>query len=158
MTWSPDQIDELDLKIISHLQEDGRRSFREIADDVGVAERTVRLRVAQLREHNVLQIVGVVNPIKAGLQFVTIIQLSILGPQLEACIQALQKAPQIRFITLTSGEYQLLIQVVTKSHRHFLEVESNILRQIDGIRKMNVIVEMDVLKNEFRLVRDNQLI
>jgi Lrp/AsnC family transcriptional regulator for asnA, asnC and gidA len=146
-------FDNLDLEIISHLQDDGRKSFREIAEQVGVTERTIRLRVAQLRETDVLQIVGVVNPIEFGLQVSGIVQLSVEEAKLEECIALLRDIVQVRFITLTSGEFQLLAQVIAKSYQDLSRFMREDLARLPGIRKTNTTVQLEVLKNDFRLVR-----
>lgn len=41
-------MDQLDWQILAALQEDGRRSYRQIASDLGASSGTVRLRVKQL--------------------------------------------------------------------------------------------------------------
>ena len=59
MTRTDDiSLDRLDLRILRHLSEDGRRSFQEIANDVGVSYGTVRNRYLKMRERNGLRIVG----------------------------------------------------------------------------------------------------
>ena len=55
------KIDELNIAIIRHLQE-GRKSFKVIAEDLGVSENTIRSRVGKLEEEGVLDIVGLVDP------------------------------------------------------------------------------------------------
>lgn len=148
-----DELDELDLKIISHLQEDGRKSFSVIAEDVGVTERTVRLRVGQLRDRKILQIVGVVNPIKLGLQVVAIIQLAVQEAELANCVEQLRALEEVRFITMTSGEYQLLIQVVSRSYEDLVDFLQNKLNLVQGVRNTNTMVELQVFKNDFHFAR-----
>ena len=48
---------EFNLRIIELLQEDGRMPFSTIAEKLGVSEGTVRNRVKQLRDDNVMQII-----------------------------------------------------------------------------------------------------
>ena len=55
------KIDETDIDIIRHLQ-DGRKSFKRIAEELSLAENTVRSRVTKLIESGVLQITGSVVP------------------------------------------------------------------------------------------------
>ncbi|MFB5189730.1 Lrp/AsnC family transcriptional regulator [Alicyclobacillus fastidiosus] len=148
-----DGIDEVDLNIIKFLQEDGRMSYREIADQIGVAERTVRLRVAQLRNNDILQIVGVVNPIQVGLKMVAAIQISVAPQQLNTCIETLQEMPEVRFVALTSGEYHLMVEVVSRSHEELGDFIQNRLNRITGVEKTNVIMELKILKNQFKFVR-----
>ena len=49
------KIDETTLSIFRRLRQ-GRKSFREIADDLGLAENTVRSRVNRLIEEGTLEI------------------------------------------------------------------------------------------------------
>jgi Lrp/AsnC family transcriptional regulator, regulator for asnA, asnC and gidA len=147
-------IDEIDLKIISHLQQDGRKTFKEIAQDIGVTERTVRLRVTQLRESGIVSILGIVNPIKVGLKLIAAIQISVLQNSMEQCIEELRALDEVRFIALTSGEYHLLIEVCSRSHEELGDCIEKKLNYVTGIQKTNIMMELKILKNEFRFVRD----
>ena len=53
---------ELNLRIVSLLQEDGRMPFSTIAERTGVSEGTVRNRVNQLRAANVMAVTASVSP------------------------------------------------------------------------------------------------
>ena len=55
------KIDELNISIIRHLRE-GRKSYKAIAENLGVSENTIRSRVAKLEDEGVLEITGLVNP------------------------------------------------------------------------------------------------
>ena len=59
-------IDEIDQRIIEALQQDGRRPFTKIAADLGISEASVRQRVSNLINNQIMQIVAVTNPIKLG--------------------------------------------------------------------------------------------
>ena len=58
-------LDELDFAILSHLREDGRKSFTELVNMLDVSVSTIRNRYARLVEDNVLQVYGRVKP-RAG--------------------------------------------------------------------------------------------
>ncbi|HXF36034.1 MAG TPA: winged helix-turn-helix transcriptional regulator, partial [Actinomycetota bacterium] len=49
------EVDDLDLRILAELQEDGRRSYREMSQRLGVSPGTVRSRLLQLIEEGVVQ-------------------------------------------------------------------------------------------------------
>ncbi|MEJ2726814.1 MAG: Lrp/AsnC family transcriptional regulator, partial [Deltaproteobacteria bacterium] len=55
------KIDNTNLDIIKNLRE-GRRSFKDIADQLGLSENTVRARFHKLTEEGVLDITGLVDP------------------------------------------------------------------------------------------------
>jgi len=48
-------LDEKDKKILEMLIEDSRRPYREIADEIGLSESTVRKRVIRLQEGGVIE-------------------------------------------------------------------------------------------------------
>ena len=55
-------LDELNFQLLLHLQKDGRKSFTELAEELGVSVGTVRNRVTRLIEDKTLQITGRVDP------------------------------------------------------------------------------------------------
>ena len=75
----PDEVSELDKRIIEHLQQDGRRPFTQIAAELGVSEAAVRARTNRLVERGILQVVGVTDPLKLGFQ-----QMAMIGIRCEA--------------------------------------------------------------------------
>lgn len=147
-------IDELDLKILSFLQDDGRMTFKEIATRIGVAERTVRLRVASLKEDGVLSIVGVVSPMKVGLKTVAVIQLAVEQQKIKQCINDLMELDEVRFVSLTTGDYQVLSEVCVGSQEELGEFLEGKLNNITGILRMNTIVELKIFKNKFNFIRE----
>ena len=60
-------LDSIDARIITHLQEDGRRPYTTIARDLGISEASVRQRVSRLLKRKVIQIVAASSPLDLGL-------------------------------------------------------------------------------------------
>ena len=54
-------MDELDQRIIGHLQMDGRASNAALARELGVTEGTIRRRVSRLIQEDVISIAAVPN-------------------------------------------------------------------------------------------------
>ena len=142
------EIDDLDRQIIKLLSRDGRMSFTEIASRLGVTEKTVRIRYKNLIDHGILEVVGVVNPIALGIRAGAIICLKTEGNKLMNVIEELKQIKEVRYVTLTSGEYQLLIQIAVTSQDEITEVVK-ILNGIQGILEMNTIIQLEVYKNTF---------
>ena len=61
-----------------------------IANKLGLAEGTVRRRVAKLRSEGLLKIVGIANPFQVGLQTVAIVGLKVERGRIEAIAKELQ--------------------------------------------------------------------
>ena len=108
------EVDELDHGIIKHLSIDGRLSFTELSIPFQVTEKTIRLRYKNLIEKGILEVVGVVNPLAVGLKAGAIIQVKVKANSISKTIEKLKDIREIRFITLTTGEYSLLFQITVK--------------------------------------------
>jgi Lrp/AsnC family transcriptional regulator, regulator for asnA, asnC and gidA len=145
------KIDDLDKGIIKFLSKDGRMSFTEIASNLNVTEKTVRTRYKNLLELEILNVVGVVDPVAIGVKAGAIIHLKVKLPLLEQVINDLKKLKEVRFITTTSGEYQLIIQIALPSHDD-LSASFKRIRNINGLREMNSAVQLEVFKNTFEYI------
>lgn len=147
------ELDDLDYQIALLLQENARIPFTTIAKELGITEKTVRLRVQQMQDEGMLSLVGVVNPIKAGILVETIILIAVYENKLNDVVQILEDLSEVRLMVLTSGEYQLLIQVFSRDNEELSEFLMKKLNTINGIRKTNVIVELKVLKSKLKFIR-----
>lgn len=142
------KIDDLDKQIIKLLSRDGRMSFTEIAQRLNVTEKTIRARYNNLIEKKILEVVGIVNPISLGVKVGSIIQIKVLPTKLMNIVEQLKAKKEIRYITLTSGDYQLLIQINLKDYDELTKVVKELMN-MDGIIGTNVMMQMDVYKNTF---------
>ncbi|GIN85034.1 hypothetical protein J6TS2_14200 [Heyndrickxia sporothermodurans] len=145
------EIDDLDRGIIKALSIDGRMPFKEMATRLNVTEKTIRLRYKNLIENEILDVVGVVNPIAVGLKFGAIIQIKVQANSIDTVIESLKKVKGVRYITLTSGEYPLLIQIAVPNQE---DITGTIykLDQIKEITGINTIVQLEVFKNTFEYI------
>ncbi|TYR75964.1 Lrp/AsnC family transcriptional regulator [Rossellomorea vietnamensis] len=148
VSFPKDIIDDLDKGIIKFLSKNGRMSFAEIAASLEVTEKTVRNRYNNLIDNNIIEVVGVVNPITLGIKVGAIIQLKVVPQQIEQVVEQLQQVPVVRYITTTSGDYQLLAQVNVRDYDELNETVRTIHR-IPDISSTNVLIQMDVYKNTF---------
>jgi len=92
--------------------------------------------------------VGIVNPISLGVKVGSIIQIKVLPTKLMNIVEQLKAKKEIRYITLTSGDYQLLIQINLKDYDELTKVVKELMN-MDGIIGTNVMMQMDVYKNTF---------
>ncbi|SDM27982.1 Lrp/AsnC family transcriptional regulator, regulator for asnA, asnC and gidA [Sediminibacillus halophilus] len=145
------QIDELDRGIIRLLSKDGRIPFSEIANKLNVTEKTVRLRYKNLVQNDIIEVVGVVNPIALGLKAGAIIQIKTAQGRCEQVMEELKTMKEVRFITMTSGPYPLLIQINVQSQE---DIRESILQldKIEGIVEINTIIQLENYKNTFEYI------
>ncbi|MFS0554894.1 Lrp/AsnC family transcriptional regulator [Brevibacillus sp. 179-C9.3 HS] len=146
-------LDDIDYGIIRALQGNARLPFTQIAKDLGVTEKTIRMRVQQLQDEGALSLVGIVNPVKAGFHVQAMIQVAVDAEKLDDVVAALTDIVEIRLIVLTSGEYQLFTQVLVTSYEELSQFLLKRLHKIPGISKTNVINELKILKSKYNFIR-----
>jgi Lrp/AsnC family transcriptional regulator for asnA, asnC and gidA len=111
---------ELNWKIVSLLQEDGRMPFSTIAEKVGVSEGTVRNRVNQLREQNVMQIAAEVLPQAFGYTWNSVVFLKLSGgADLEDVARRLAEIPEVYYVVQMTGSHDLAITSFHRDREHF---------------------------------------
>jgi DNA-binding Lrp family transcriptional regulator len=66
------KIDDLDLKIIYHLQNDGRISSTELAEKIGTSRQTASNRLKRLRDNELIIIKGGLNLRKLGFKMASV--------------------------------------------------------------------------------------
>ena len=147
------ELDDIDYGIVRALQENARIPFTTIAKELGVTEKTVRMRVQQMQDEGVLRLVGVVNPVKAGFNVQSMLQIAVEANKLDDVVAALNATVEVRLIVLTSGEYQLFIQVMVRDYNELSQFLMNKLNKIPGIVRVNVINELKILKSKYKFIR-----
>lgn len=143
-------IDDLDRKIIKLLSKDGRKSFRKLAKTLEVTEKTIRLRYKNLIESGILEIVGRINPITIGLKEGAIIQIKVKPNGLEKVIEDLKSIQHIRYITVTTGEYPLLVQVAAANQEEITELIISLYEHSE-IEGLNTMIQLQVSKSSYQV-------
>lgn len=102
-------IDALDRAVLEALQQDGRRPFTALADELEVSEATVRNRVARLRESGTLRIVALCNPLLVGHVPVRLL-VGVDGRSPRAVGRALAALPETNHVAVCAGAADLYIE------------------------------------------------
>ena len=143
-------IDELDKRIIEHLQEDGRRPFTRIADELGVSEAAVRARTNRMVERGILQIVGVTDPLRIGFSQMAMIGIRCEASQLMEVAEAVAAFPEVDYVVVTAGTYDIVIETVCEDNEALLRFLVDRLRTIDGVRDTETFVYLRIVKQTYQ--------
>jgi len=92
---------------------------------VGLSEAAVRQRVQRLLESGVMQIVAVTDPMTLGFHRQTMIGIKCEG-DLERVADHLAGMEEIDYVVITSGSFDLLVEVVCEDDDHLLEILSRV--------------------------------
>lgn len=141
-------LDDIGKAIVEQLQEDGRRPYASIARAVGLSEAAVRQRVTKLQEAGVVQIVAVTDPMQLGFRRQAMIGVRADG-DLIACADALAEMPEIDYVVITAGSFDLLAEVVCEDDEHLLELVGSRMRRVPGVRSTETFVYMRLRKQSY---------
>ncbi|RKR73555.1 Lrp/AsnC family transcriptional regulator [Frondihabitans australicus] len=145
---SPTHLDATSKKIIEQLQEDGRRSYTEIAKAVGLSEAAVRQRVQRLTESGIMQIVAVTDPLQLGFYRQAMIGIRVTGDT-RIVADALAALPEVDYVVLTAGTFDLLAEVVCEDDEELLVLLNSRIRSLDGVVATETFVYLKLHKQQY---------
>jgi Lrp/AsnC family transcriptional regulator, regulator for asnA, asnC and gidA len=128
--------DDLDRAILAVLQDDARLTNRAIAARVGSSEPTVRRRIDRLLASGAIKIVAVASPFALGYGVMAILGLQIDRAYQRQIEEALGAMPEVRFVGLTLGSYDVLLEVWLADNAALLAFLSDQLSAIPGIHRV----------------------
>lgn len=104
------KIDELDINIIKELKKDARKSHRNIAKKLGVAEGTIYNRINKLQEMGIIKRFMVdLDFSKLGYDLTAVIGIIVEGGHLPEIEEKIAKKPNVSALYDVTGEYDALI-------------------------------------------------
>jgi DNA-binding Lrp family transcriptional regulator len=103
-------IDELDRKIIRVMNRNARKSFREIAKDVGTSVTAVIHTVKKLESEGAIQgYIPVIDPVRFGLDLIAAIALRISQGKLLETQRKIARDPRVTAVYDITGEWDSLV-------------------------------------------------
>lgn len=140
-------LDATSKQIIEQLQADGRRSYAAIGKAVGLSEAAVRQRVQKLLDAGVMQIVGVTDPLMLGFSRQMMIGIKCEG-DLEKVADELAAVPEIDYVVITAGSFDILVELVCESDEQLLELLGRI-RNVPGVVSTESFVYLKLRKQTY---------
>jgi Lrp/AsnC family transcriptional regulator for asnA, asnC and gidA len=144
-------VEDIDAKIIRLLQIDGRQPNTELARRLGVAEGTVRKRIARLRRDNVVQIGAWVDPLKIGYRIYAHIEIRVRLAAIERVARAVARLPEVFFVGICTGAFDIFAAGLFVSNQHMDEFITKRLSRVPGIVGTTTSSVIRVVKRDYRL-------
>lgn len=121
------ELDDLDITIITLLQQDGRASYADLAQKVGLSLSGCRTRVKRLLESGVMQIGAIKQRSDMTDDLLFGIGINAHG-DLRDVTNLINAEPGLEFMARTVGRYDMVATVNFNSLRDFNETTTNLLR------------------------------
>lgn len=142
------RMDPASKAIIGALQVDGRRSYDSIAEELGLTEREVEQRVTRLKDAGLLQITAVTDPLKMGFARQAMLGLAVDGVPAKVVADAISQLPEVSYVVLTAGGFDLLVEVIGTSDAHLLELVRSI-KPIEGVAAVQPFLYLELHKQTY---------
>ena len=144
-----EELDEIDLQLIRYLQQDGRMTFVTMAEELGITESTVRRRVTSLLDGGILKVAAVLNPAKVGLTTKAMIGIKVERHRMDDIVRTLANMTDVRYLALSTGKYDLIIEVVQASNERLLDFLVDTLEDIPGILRTDTHLLLKLSKETY---------
>jgi len=141
-------LDEIDRRLIEALQHDGRATYADLAELVNLSPAATRLRVQRLLDTGVVKIVGVTDPLALGYPV-----MAALGVRVERNVRdvadRIADIAGVIYVVLTSGSFDLLVEVLCEDSARLLNVIDDEIRAIDGVRSVESFTYFGIHTHRF---------
>ena len=132
-------MDTTDIGIINELK-DGRKSFKAIADKLGLAEGTVRSRVKRLREDGGLAITGLIDAEKIPDHPLVMVGIRVRDMDLVKKGEEFSQLRGVISVCVVTGRFDLIITVLLTNDFGILEFYTDEVAKIENVQSVETFV------------------
>jgi Lrp/AsnC family transcriptional regulator for asnA, asnC and gidA len=141
-------LDDVNKRIIEHLQRDGRTSYAALAKTIGLSEAAVRQRVQRLLDGGMMQIVAVTDPLMLGFARQAMVGVKVSG-DLRKAAEALAAIPEVDYVVICAGGYDLLAELVCTDDEHLLHLLNDAIRTVPGVTATETFMYLKLAKQTY---------
>lgn len=140
-------IDETDNRIVQLLLEDGRMSYSDIGEKVGLSRTAVKTRIAALERSGIIKGYKVViDPQSAPEMMTFVMNIETKAENFDECKQIFCDAEETVTIIQTTGNCHLVAICLSPDVKTMRTFVNNIYRRVPGILSINAHSVLDVVK------------
>jgi len=149
-------LDEVDRRIISQLQMDGRATLKELAKNAGFTSMGVKKRFQRLIQQNAIKVTTLMNPFFFKLYPAVVLLEMESGEAMQKLLERFKDCPRVINIFKTIGGYNLIALVIAENQDTLesISIEKCSLRSSAGIRRSEFYPIGEVYFTPFLPVRE----
>lgn len=132
-------VDQMDLSIIAALQQNARRSNRQIAADLGVSEGTVRVRIKRMLTDRVFRIQAVSDVVLSGVGAHAYLLVSAAPGKVDDVAKALSRREDIVQVTRVLAPVDLIAVMLSSDRSVLLNSVYDQIALLPGVRRAEVM-------------------
>jgi DNA-binding Lrp family transcriptional regulator len=142
-------IDNVDMKILNALKIEGRASYRQLGEELGLAPGTISARVDKLKERGIIQEFSVIiNYENAGYDLTAIIEVVVSKGKLIKTEQEIAKFPQVCAVYDVTGTTDIIVVMKVKNRSELSYLIKTMLA-MEYVERTNSHVVLTTVKEDF---------
>jgi Lrp/AsnC family transcriptional regulator, leucine-responsive regulatory protein len=149
------ELDRLDRRILTTLQQDGRISTVDLAEQVGLSPTATSERVKRLQRDGFILGYGArLNATKLGRSFLVFVEVTLdkTTPDVfELFAIAVQNAPDVLECHLVAGGFDYLLKTRVADMAAYRKLLGDVILTLPGVKETRTYAVMEEVKNEARL-------
>ena len=123
-------FDDVDLNILSILQNNTRTPFTKIAQKLGVSDATIYLRVKKMKEMGLIEYTLIINEEKIGKPLITYVMIRVDPGAVESVCTQLMELEEVYEISEIHEQYDILVKI---RGRDIESIRDTLIRKIRSI-------------------------
>lgn len=145
------ELDETDREILRSLNENARKSYRDIARELGIALSTVSSRIKRLEEDEIIRgYIPVIDPEALGYDLVVVIAVKISHGNLIEVQSTISKRPEVFGVYDVTGGFDSVILARFRSRAELNDFVKEVLALPD-VEHTTTHLVLNTIKEEARL-------
>ena len=150
-------MDDIDKKIITQLQADGRTTLQDLAKNTGFTSMGTKKRLERLLKNGTIKVSALINPNALELHPAIVMLEMESAEAMQNLLERFEKCPRIIQIFKTVGGYNLIALVIAETQETLesISMEKCSLRCSKGIRRSEFYPISDTYFSPFLQIREN---
>ena len=149
------ELDRIDRKILSILQEDRRIANVELAERIGLSPTSIGERLKRLQREGFIEGYGArLNPHRLGLGLLVFVEVLLdkTTPDIfERFARAVQNAPEVLECHMVAGGFDYLVKIRIADMNAYRRFLGDVLLALPGVRESHTYAVMEEVKNSAAL-------
>lgn len=142
-------MDRLEWRIIGELESNGRQSFAELGERIGLSKSPCWSRVKSLEEKGIIEGYGArLNPSLLGLAVQSFVEVQIRFDAHSDFEAAVLAHPAVVECHTTAGESDYLLTIFSQSAEHLDELLRHNLSKLPGVQRLKTVVCLKTIKRQ----------
>jgi DNA-binding Lrp family transcriptional regulator len=143
------RIDEIDLKIIEELSDNGRYSCMYLADKLGISLSSASKRLASLLKDNVIQIRAITSPSRLGYHYNALIFIRAEHQSIDEICTRLHPYKEISSLMTLMNGYDIYLSVLAKTPESLYDFIKKKLAPLPGVISMETLIRGELIKRYY---------